>query len=245
MKPHKLLHIGQSRWLSLLQVVERLLEQLPALKLYFQGAVLNDQLKYAEPILQMCLDSTTELYLEFLKFVLPYFNNLNKEMQSESPKLYLLYENVLAVYKTIVECFLKSDFLLLPDEELIKIDFANEDNHLPLKNMYFGGNFAALLTKKKHNLERDEIIEIQNSCLQFYIESLRQLQNRFSFEDEELQKMKSLHFFNPATILNNSLKAKLPSIAHLGQMFPGTFFIELLTEFSISSYYLQDCVRKI
>ncbi|KRG07383.1 uncharacterized protein Dmoj_GI26109 [Drosophila mojavensis] len=33
--------------------------------------------------------------------------------------------------------------------------------------------------------------------------------------------MKSLHFFNPATILNNSLKAKLPSIAHLGQMFPG------------------------
>ncbi|XP_046867739.1 uncharacterized protein LOC124460599 [Drosophila willistoni] len=66
-------------------------------------------------------------------------------------------------------------------------------------------------------MERYEII----TCLQFYIESLRQLHNRFSFEDEELQKMKSLHFLNPATILNNSLKAKLPSIAHLGQMFPG------------------------
>lgn len=100
MKPHKLLHIGQIRWLSLLQVVERLLEQLPALKLYFQGAALNDQLKSAEPILQMFLDTTTELYLEFLKFVLPYFNDLNKEMQSESPKLYLFNEKVLAVYKT-------------------------------------------------------------------------------------------------------------------------------------------------
>ncbi|XP_046865659.1 uncharacterized protein LOC124459913 [Drosophila willistoni] len=133
-------------------------------------------------------------------------------MQSESPKLYLLYENLLTVYKTIVECFLKSEFLLLPDEELLKIDFVNDENHLPLKDMYFGGNFAALLTKKKHNMERDKIIETQNSCLQFYIESLRQLQNRFSFEDEELQKMKSLHFLNPATILNNSLKARLPGL---------------------------------
>ena len=98
-------------------------------------------------------------------------------------------EKVLAVYKTIVECLIKSEFLLLPDEELVKIDFANFINHLPSKNMYFGGNFAAFLIKKEHNLERDEITQVQNSCLQFYIESLRQLQNRFSFEDEELQKM--------------------------------------------------------
>ncbi|XP_037301008.1 uncharacterized protein LOC115447681, partial [Manduca sexta] len=91
-KPNKLLHPAQTRWLSLLQVVKRLLEQLPALKLYFQSAVLTDRLLAAQSILHKCMEPTTELYLEFLHFVLPYFNDLNKEMQSESPKLYLLYD---------------------------------------------------------------------------------------------------------------------------------------------------------
>lgn len=67
---------------------ERLLEQLPALKLYFQNTVLSDRLLAAQSILDKCLEPTTELYLEFLNFMLPYFNDLNKDMQFESPKLY-------------------------------------------------------------------------------------------------------------------------------------------------------------
>lgn len=43
-KPNKLLHPSQTRWLSLLPVVERLIDQLPALTLYFQSAVLVDRL---------------------------------------------------------------------------------------------------------------------------------------------------------------------------------------------------------
>ncbi|XP_039969719.1 uncharacterized protein LOC120781553 [Bactrocera tryoni] len=38
-KPHKLLHPSHTRWLSLIEVVNRFLEQLPAIKLYFQAAV--------------------------------------------------------------------------------------------------------------------------------------------------------------------------------------------------------------
>ncbi|XP_026465882.1 uncharacterized protein LOC113369316 [Ctenocephalides felis] len=38
-KPHKILHPAQTTWLSLNDVVKRLLEQLPAIKLYFQSAV--------------------------------------------------------------------------------------------------------------------------------------------------------------------------------------------------------------
>lgn len=87
-KPHKLLHRSQTRWLSLLPVLKRLLEQLPALKLYFQNTVLSDRLLAAQSILDKCLEPTTELYLEFLNFMLPYFNDLNKDMQFESPKLY-------------------------------------------------------------------------------------------------------------------------------------------------------------
>ncbi|CAH0562815.1 unnamed protein product [Brassicogethes aeneus] len=51
-KPHKLLKLSQTRWLYLQAVVNRVLEQWPALQLYFQGAVLQDNLVSADTILQ-------------------------------------------------------------------------------------------------------------------------------------------------------------------------------------------------
>ncbi|CAH2092487.1 unnamed protein product [Euphydryas editha] len=236
-KPNKLLHPAQTRWLSLLQVVKRLLEQLPALKLYFQSAVLTDRLLAAQSILNKCMEPTTELYLEFLSFVLPYFNDLNKEMQSESPKLYLLYENIFITYKTILECFLKPECLELTEQEktsidvhekvaaletkILKIDFEKIENHLPLKDIYLGGNVAALIIMNKNTIHPDQIEQFRQKCLEFYIESLNQIKNRFPFEDEHRQRLKNLRFLNPDTLLDSNLKRSVPSIAHLGLMFPG------------------------
>ncbi|XP_045137450.1 uncharacterized protein LOC123519882 [Portunus trituberculatus] len=44
-KPHKILHPSQTRWLSLHSVVKRLLEQLPALKLFFAQALMEGRLQ--------------------------------------------------------------------------------------------------------------------------------------------------------------------------------------------------------
>ncbi|XP_074035368.1 uncharacterized protein [Leptinotarsa decemlineata] len=151
-KPHKLLHQAQTRWLSLLPVVKRLLEQLPALQLYFQNAVLNDRLLAAQTIHIKSMDPSTELYLNFLDFVLPYFHDINKEMQSESPKLYLLYERIFTIYKTIMECFIKPDILQLTEGEktssrdksldsenkILSLDYENKMNHLTIEEVYLG-----------------------------------------------------------------------------------------------------------
>ena len=51
LKPHQLLHPFQTRWLSLHSARQRLLEQLPALKLFFTGAVLEDKVLAADKIL--------------------------------------------------------------------------------------------------------------------------------------------------------------------------------------------------
>ncbi|KAL1478592.1 hypothetical protein MTO96_034971 [Rhipicephalus appendiculatus] len=82
-KPHKLLHPSQTRWLSLEVGVTRLLEQMPALILFFRKAAIKDRLLAAETILEKLSDPSTKLYLEFLEYMLPYFTNPNKEMQSE------------------------------------------------------------------------------------------------------------------------------------------------------------------
>lgn len=236
-KPYKLLHPVQTRWLSLLQVVRRLLKQLPALKLYFQSAVLTERLLAAQSILDKCMEPTTELYLEFLNFVLPYFNDLNKEMQSESPKLYLLYEKIFTTYKTILQCFLKPEYLELTEQEktnihaheevaaletkILNIDFEKTEKHLPPEDTYLGGNVAALIIMNKNSIHPDQIRQLRQKCLEFYIESLNQIKNRFPFEDEHRQRLKNLRFLNPDILLDSNLKRSVPSIAHLGQMFPG------------------------
>ena len=66
-KPHKLLHPSQTRWLSLHMVVSRLLEQYDALTLYFTEAVLSDRLLACEHILQKLHNPFTKtLFSPFL-----------------------------------------------------------------------------------------------------------------------------------------------------------------------------------
>ena len=67
-KIHKLLRPCQTRWLSLLACVERIVEQYPALLLYFQGEFFIDD--NAKSIYKK-LKPINKLYLLFLEHVLP------------------------------------------------------------------------------------------------------------------------------------------------------------------------------
>lgn len=90
-KIHKILHLAQTRWLSVLSVVSRILEQYSPLRLYFTDAVNGNDLLAAQNIVSKLNDPVTKLFFQFLEFGLPRFTNLNKEMQSEPKTLcYLL-----------------------------------------------------------------------------------------------------------------------------------------------------------
>ncbi|CAF4889613.1 unnamed protein product [Pieris macdunnoughi] len=118
------------------------------------------------------MEPTTELYLEFLNIVLPYFVDLNKEMLSESPKLYLLYEKIFVTYKTILECFMMPEYLELTEQEksdiqvhdkaealetkILVLDFEKTENHLLLEDIYLGGNVAALIIKNRSSIHPDK-----------------------------------------------------------------------------------------
>jgi hypothetical protein len=87
-KPHRMLHPSQTRWLSMEAVVKQLLEQYEALKLYFIDAVTNDQLDSSSNILEKLTDLSYKAFLQFLEFILPVFNNLNRQMQSEKVQIH-------------------------------------------------------------------------------------------------------------------------------------------------------------
>lgn len=148
-KIHNLLHPSQTRWLSLESVVKRILEQYEPLRLYFIDIVCNkNDVLIAENILQKLQESRNKLYFQFLDYVLPVFNQLNREMQSESPKIHLLYENVTAVLQALFDCFLKRDYIV--KTLITNIDFKNPRHFLSIENMYFGANVAATLSNSKN-----------------------------------------------------------------------------------------------
>ncbi|VEN59042.1 unnamed protein product [Callosobruchus maculatus] len=87
LKPHKLLRLSQTRWLSLEAVVKRILEKWQALKLYFTSEVIEEK-DFMRPrqILDKFERPETEIYLSFLCYILPLINKLNLEFQSENRK---------------------------------------------------------------------------------------------------------------------------------------------------------------
>ncbi|XP_015123437.1 uncharacterized protein LOC107045628 [Diachasma alloeum] len=78
---HKLLHPSQTRWLSLALVVDRILEQWPALLLFFNDQWLALKLKAAESVHESLNDPFNKLFLFFLQWVLPKFTEVNRSVQ--------------------------------------------------------------------------------------------------------------------------------------------------------------------
>lgn len=86
--PHSILSPGQTRWLSLEQCVLRVLEQLPALILYFKEEYEDDQSKETSTIIKFLEPSLTSPFFLFLKYALRCLNEFNTLFQSEAPLLF-------------------------------------------------------------------------------------------------------------------------------------------------------------
>nr|XP_037290874.1 uncharacterized protein LOC119186301 [Rhipicephalus microplus] len=164
-KPHKLLHPSQTRWLSLQVVITRLLEQMPALISFFKKAATEDHVLAAEAILEKLSNPSTKLYLEFLEYVLPFFTNLNKEMQSEETRIHLLHEKVSGTLNCILECYIKRDYL--EATPLSDVQYKDPAKFLLLEEIYLGAKPTAALSGGTHGLNEDQIHNFRLQCLEF------------------------------------------------------------------------------
>ncbi|XP_068990425.1 zinc finger BED domain-containing protein 5-like [Neodiprion pinetum] len=216
LKPHKLLHPSQTRWLSLLQVVKRLLEQYDALILFFTDAVYEDKVLAADMILSRLKEKYVKIHLQFLEYVLPYFTNLNLEMQSEETKIHQLYSRVSTVYKTLLNCFLKSDYVRNTAVE--RIVFDNPHNFVVIEEVYLGAKVTASISNGSHGLSLEQLSDFRLRCLQFYIEACKQLVKRFNFQDPNLQVFKELGFLDSTQMRSHNsiapLASKFPNLVH-------------------------------
>lgn len=86
-------------------------------------------------------------------------------MQSESPKIYVLYDEVSDTIKSILRCYIKDG--ILNQKNLSEIDYRNPRNFEIIDNIYFG---AVISTS---NASQATLTEVKIKCLHFYIESVK------------------------------------------------------------------------
>lgn len=182
--PHQILAPGQTRWLSLELCVNRLIEQWEALKLYFTDVAFSDPTNSNDAILQYLNDKFSLVYLEFLSHNLARFNSFNTKFQSESPKFYCLKQEVCKLIRSIC-----SDFMSIPFVKRCEIPMLNPNhplfsaNFVPANNIYLGVSAMATLKDLKPSSSPNDVKTFYANCLNFLIESVRQIQTRFSLEE--------------------------------------------------------------
>lgn len=198
-------------------VVNRLLEQLPAIKLYFQSAVFSDRLLSAQSILTKAMEPTAELYLEFLRFAL--HTDLNKDMQAEKPKLYLLYDQIYTACDNFKMLYAtghlelteeeknkSKDILNFKEQKVLRADVNDVRIHLPLLETYVGGNVPNLIRLKRgiQELDDDKLSNFYRKCK----EAAAKIKQRFPLDDKERQALKCLQMLNHQAILDHDLRKK-------------------------------------
>ncbi|KAK4307122.1 hypothetical protein Pmani_021081 [Petrolisthes manimaculis] len=126
---HRILKPSQTRWLSVAQCVGRILEQYPALVLFFTAEATDKSSLQAERILKALNFTYVKATLEFCDYVLGDLTGLNFIFQSNGFQLHRLVTEVERVVKILCQNFRK------PIENLTDINVDDESRWLPLNKV--------------------------------------------------------------------------------------------------------------
>lgn len=170
-KIHKILHPSQTRWLSLLSVVNRLLEQWNSLKLFFTQKWLEEKTAAADLVYHELHDDFIKLYLLYLQWILPKFVKLNEYFQSADSKLVELDEHIRVTYREILMCYMQRDYVLQNDISSI----VPEDTRYFLPQMYLGVKIMIETQKPNISAKKEQLKEFYSRCRDFLITGCKEI----------------------------------------------------------------------
>nr|XP_017009975.2 uncharacterized protein LOC108066104 [Drosophila takahashii] len=195
-KPHKILGIAMTRWLSLEKVISRILEQWDALELFFSSQALEVNNIKPKEIANSMAKPELKIYLLFLSFILKIINDLNVEFQSESARLPYLYARLQSSIKLILSNIVTQDYVKNMNlEELNICDL--EIYFLPVEEIFIG--FSAQQCISDSGLLEEQSNSIKVTIRQFYLELVDQITRRFDFSRKDIQ---NLVLITPAKVLS-------------------------------------------
>ncbi|CAH2109219.1 unnamed protein product [Euphydryas editha] len=213
--PHKLLHPWQTRWLSLVAVIDRILEQWDAFKLFFTDCWLNERLVSTELIFNSLNDPFMQLYYLFLSWILSKFINFNKLFHSKKVVITCLHENVREMYKDILLCILDRDYV--NTTELSKIDIERQEKWLNDDQIYLGIRVMNKITQPEVLCHIPATNEFFHRCRHFLITSVKEIKKRYDLDDPLLSKLDCIE---PTNAASSNYRKKVPTLQPLMILVP-------------------------
>lgn len=215
-----LVKLSNAKWLSMSDVVTKIIENWNSLISYFSICSSDGQDDKAQEILITLTDPMCKLIFLFLNFFLPIVDDLNFEFQGSKYFLNSLLSSIGDKFKMILKFYMKTSYVnetALPD-----LDPILECQFLLLENMYFGARADALISSLDPT-SYEMVLHFKGHCLNFYMEFCSQLLERVDFKDPVI---KYLYILNPE-IYKSDLYL---SIRPLAMLFPNVIESNLLDE---------------
>ncbi|XP_036234247.2 SCAN domain-containing protein 3 [Bactrocera oleae] len=212
---HKILRPAQTRWLSLKAVVSRIIEQWPALELYFREQMLTSRLKSIEQITQALNNPLIKLLYLFLDFILPKFTELNELFQSSSVVVTSLHEKMCRSYQELLETYMSRDYIDRTD--LSELDPCNKTHYLPPEHMYFGVEVRKMLDQNEIRNNKQLKSDFTIICVEFLVEGCSEIKKRFNFSNPILKLITNL---NPQKAMLKKTRDLIPSLLPLMEALP-------------------------
>jgi hypothetical protein len=135
-------------------------------------------------------------------------------MQSEAIKIHTLYTNIQVILRSLLDCFLKRDYL--EKTPLEKIQCRNPYDFLAIKNLYLGDNVTASISNNTSSLNPEELLTFRKRCLEFLTEECHEIYKRFDPNNQSTQTLKQLTVISPREVISK----QHDSIAPLASNFP-------------------------
>ncbi|XP_066983819.1 uncharacterized protein [Macrobrachium rosenbergii] len=215
LKPHKVLHPSQTRWLSLVAVVQRLLEQWEALKLFFSEKWLTEKLLAIELIINSLHDPFMKLYFMFLDWVLPNFTEFNKFFQSDKAVITVLHDKVSMLFRDLLLSFMDRTYVMKTD--LNTVNPERRDRHLSDSQMYLGVKVMQGLNNPSIQEKKAQQQEFFQRCRSFLVVACTEIKKRYNFNDGVLSKLNCLC---PKNALSSEFRERIPSLFPLASELP-------------------------
>lgn len=143
----KILSPASTRWLSMKECVDRVLNQFVALKHYFELEKFSEPSRMIDSIVDTFNNVFFPVYLHFMSYVLGLLCRFNKLFQSETPLIHRLKPEVISLLKTLGSNF--ANIACLSDPFSADLDLAN--NLLDVEKIYLGSETEKRMTELRKN----------------------------------------------------------------------------------------------
>ncbi|MBW0545018.1 hypothetical protein O181_084733 [Austropuccinia psidii MF-1] len=205
---HRMLHPAQTRWLSLREVVQRMLEQWDALRLFFTQKWMEERLVTAELIFQGLHDPFMKMYCNFLDWVIPKFANANQLFQSKGVVVFNVHEKMSDLLRDLLKAYMMRDYVART--LLAAVNPRDERHFLSLSQMYLGAGVMVALQTPDIMTRPDRIEEFRKRCRNFLITGCAAIQARYDFKSEIMSTL--LPLFAPGWASSAAGRTQVPSL---------------------------------